>query len=126
MCVRRGMCTREGCVRYERECLRMDIGRVVEKEREVHDTVTTPVSVSHEGWCAIKDDDTVCEVGGHDEIVFHYKGCLLGMQNESVCVRVCQCVHGCEGLQSVTNLLMTLAAAIRCSESRYAEGSSIR
>ena len=54
-------------------------GRVVEKEREVHDTVTTPVSVSHEGWCAIKDNDTVCEVGGHDEIVFHYKGRLLGM-----------------------------------------------
>ena len=25
-----GMTTREGCVMYERECLRMDIGRVVE------------------------------------------------------------------------------------------------
>ena len=64
------------------------------KEREVHDTVTTPVSVSLKGWCAIKDNDTVCEVGGHDKIVLHYKGCLLGMQNESegVCVCVCVCV----------------------------------
>ena len=34
-------------------------------------------------WCAIEDDDTISQIGGHDEIVFDNKTCFLAMKNES-------------------------------------------
>ncbi len=35
------------------------------------------------GWLAVKDDDTVGEIGGHDEIVLDDERCLLAVHDES-------------------------------------------
>ena len=36
------------------------------------------------GGFSLKDDDTVSQVSGHDEVVLHHKRSLLGVQNKSI------------------------------------------
>ena len=42
------------------------------------------VGTGLDGWLTIKDDNTVCEVRGHDEIVLDDKGGLLGVHDEAL------------------------------------------
>jgi len=42
------------------------------------------IGTSVNGWLAIKDNDAVGEVRGHDEIVLDNKGSLLGVHDEAL------------------------------------------
>ena len=73
------------------------------------------IGTSSERRGAFKHNYTVSQVGGHYEIVFYYKRCFLCMQNEPAkeTQLSCGCPH-----YDVADLLITLAATRRCSESR--------
>lgn len=42
------------------------------------------VGTSVDGWLAVEDDDTVGEVGGHDEIVLDDEGGFLGVHDKAL------------------------------------------
>lgn len=70
---------------------------------------------SGNGRLTLKHDDTVGQVGGHDEIVLDDERSLLGVQDEPA-MRESRCDAG-EAYWR-TYRLMTLLAMIRCSESK--------
>lgn len=48
-------------------------------------------SYSRGGGCSnsrftLKDDDTICKVGSHDEIVFNDEGSLFSVKDESILI----------------------------------------
>lgn len=94
---------------------------------------STPVCNCILRWVAIKDDNTISEISGHNKIVLHNKRGLFSMKNVSTIkesINSTILAH-ISSIDAGTNKeyyyrLMTLAAMRRCSESKYADGSSIR
>jgi len=58
-------------------------------------------------------DHLVCQISGHDEIMFYYKPCFFGIHNKP-------------SFNNIKYLLITLLVTILYSESKYADGSSKR